>query len=55
MLYAYPATADNGHFMFSNKEYFTEEDVQTLDGMLAKAAEAGKSVGFPMRLSLINI
>ena len=47
-LYAYPATADNGYFMFYNKEYFTEEDVQTLDGMLAKAAEAGKKVGFPM-------
>ena len=29
-LYAYPATADNGYFMFYNKEYFTEEDVQTL-------------------------
>ena len=47
-LYAYPATADNGYFMFYNKEYFTEEDVQTLDGMMAKAAEAGKKVGFPM-------
>lgn len=47
-LYAYPATADNGYFMFYNKEYFTEEDVQTLDGMMAKAAEAGKYVGFPM-------
>ena len=34
--------------MFYNKEYFTEEDVQTLDGMLAKAAAAGKYVGFPM-------
>ena len=47
-LNAYPATADNGYFMFYNKEYFTEEDVQTLDGMLAKAAAAGKYVGFPM-------
>lgn len=47
-LYAYPATADNGYFMFYNKEYFTEEDVQTLDGMLAKAARRGKYVGFPM-------
>lgn len=47
-LYAYPATADNGYFMFYNKDFFTEEDVQTLDGMMAKAAEAGKRVGFPM-------
>ncbi len=47
-LYAYPATADNGYFMFYNKEYFTEEDVQTLDAMLEKAASVGKYVGFPM-------
>lgn len=47
-LYAYPATADNGYFMFYNKQYFTEEDVLTLDAMLAKAAEQGKYVGFPM-------
>lgn len=43
-LYAYPMTADNGYFMFYNKEYFTEEDVKTMDGMLAKAADAGKYV-----------
>ncbi len=48
MLYAYPATADNGYFMFYNTQYFTEEDVKTLDGMLAKAEAAGKYVGFPM-------
>lgn len=47
-LYAYPATASNGYFMFYNKEYFTEEDVQTLDAMMAKAAAVGKYVGFPM-------
>ena len=48
VLHAYPATASNGYFMFYNKEYFTEDDVKTLDGMMAKAAEAGKYVGFPM-------
>lgn len=47
-LYAFPATASNGYFMFYNTEYFTEEDVQSLDAMLAKAAEAGKYVGIPM-------
>lgn len=47
-LFAYPATASNGYFMFYNKEYFTEEDVKSLDAMMAKAAEAGKYVGFPM-------
>ena len=48
VLYAYPATASNGYFMFYNKEYFTEEDVQTLDKMMEIAAAAGKKVGFPV-------
>ena len=47
-LYAYPATASNGYFMFYNKAYFTEEDVQTLDRMMEVAAANGKKVGFPM-------
>ena len=47
-LYAYPATADNGYFMFYNTEYFTQDDVKTLDAMLDKAAAAGKYVAYPM-------
>ena len=47
-LYAYPATADNGYFMFYNKEYFTEDDVKSFNTMLDKAAAAGEYVGFPM-------
>lgn len=43
-LYAYPMTADNGYFMFYDSSVFTEEDVQTLDGMLAAAEAAGKKV-----------
>jgi arabinogalactan oligomer/maltooligosaccharide transport system substrate-binding protein len=43
-LYAYPMTADNGYFMFYNSEYFTEEDVQSLDTMLEVAAAANKKV-----------
>ncbi|MGN0341922.1 MAG: extracellular solute-binding protein [Roseburia sp.] len=43
-LYAYPLTADNGYFMFYNKAYFTDDDLQTLDGMLAVAAANDKKV-----------
>lgn len=43
-LYAYPMTADNGYFMYYNKAYFTEEDVKTLDGMLAAAAANDKKL-----------
>lgn len=43
-LYGYPMTADNGYFMYYNKNYFTEADVQTLDGMLAIAQQNGKKI-----------
>jgi len=47
-LYAYPMTADNGYFMFYNAEYFTEEDVQTLDKMLEVAANRKKQVSMQL-------
>lgn len=44
VLYGYPMTADNGYFMYYDKNYFTDEDVKTLDGMLAVAEEAQKQI-----------
>lgn len=41
-LYAYPYTADNGYFLYYDKKYLSESDVQTLDGILAVAESAGK-------------
>lgn len=43
-LYAYPMTADNGYCLFYNKEYFTEEDVQSMDKMLEIAEQNKKKV-----------
>lgn len=43
-IYAYPMTADNGYFMFYNKKYLSEEDVTTLDKMLAVAGGLHKKV-----------
>ena len=40
-LYAYPLTADNGYFLYYNKSYFSEADVQTMDRLLAAAEMAG--------------
>lgn len=37
-LYAYPLTADNGYFLYYNKRYFSEEDIQTLDRILEIAS-----------------
>lgn len=42
ILYAYPYTADNGYFLYYDKQYFTEEDVKTLDGIMAVAEREGK-------------
>lgn len=41
-LYAYPLTADNGYFLYYNKQYVTEEQVKTLDGILEAAAANGR-------------
>ena len=34
-MYAYPVSADNGYFLYYDKDYFTEEDVKSLDKILA--------------------
>ena len=44
VLYGYPMTADNGYFLYYDKSVLSEEDVQTLDSILAKANEASKKV-----------
>lgn len=44
VLYAYPLTADNGYFLYYNKAYFSQEDVQSLDRMLEIASQAERLV-----------
>lgn len=48
LLYAYPATADNGYFLFYNSAYITPGDVATLESLLDRAAENGRKIAFPM-------
>ncbi len=43
-LYAYPMTADNGYFLYYDKSVFSEEDVKTMDGLLAAAQRQNKKV-----------
>lgn len=47
-LYGFPRTADNGYFLYYNKNYLTEADVASWDTMLAKAAKVGKKVSMHM-------
>lgn len=43
-LFAYPMTADNGYFLYYNKKYLSENDVKTMDGILAAAEKHGKKL-----------
>ncbi|GHU68628.1 ABC transporter substrate-binding protein [Clostridia bacterium] len=43
-LYGYPFNADNGYFLYYDKSVFTDEDIKTLDTLLAAANKAGKKV-----------
>lgn len=40
-LYAYPLTADNGYFLYYNKEYISDEDAASLERILEVAEDAG--------------
>lgn len=39
---AYPMTADNGYMLYYDKDYLSEQDVETLEGILAVAEETDK-------------
>ena len=43
-LYAFPYTADNGYFLYYDKRYLSESDVQTMDGLLAALEKADKKL-----------
>ncbi len=47
-LYAYPLTADNGYFLFYNSSVLSDQDVQTMDGLLAAANAHGQQVFMEM-------
>ena len=46
-LYAFPATNDNGFFLWYNDTIYDEDDVVSLDKMLAKSKEKGVHINFP--------
>lgn len=41
-IYGYPITADNGYFLYYNKKYLSEKDIQSLDKILETAAKNKK-------------
>lgn len=47
-LYAYPLTASNGYFLFYNADYYTEEDIESLERILSVAEQHGKKFGMEL-------
>lgn len=41
-LYGYPITAGNGYFLYYNSQYFSEDDIKSLDRILEISAQNGK-------------
>ena len=50
-LYAYPLTADNGYFMYYDKRVVPEEDVDSLEAIIADCEAAQKYFAFEMQTS----
>mgnify|MGYP002798441058 CR=1 FL=1 len=48
-IYAFPVTSDNGYFLYYDSSVISAEDAQTVDGILAAAAAAGRT--FDMTLN----
>ena len=48
-LCAYPYTGDNTYYLQYDKSIFSEEDVKSIEGLLAKAAEGGYHVGYNLQ------
>lgn len=47
-VYAYPLTEDNGYFLYYDKSVLTENDVKTVDGIIAKCNSTSRKFSFPL-------
>ena len=50
-LYAYPLTSDNGYFMYYDKSVIPEEDIDSLEKLIADCEAAQKYFAFEMQTS----
>ncbi len=47
-LYGYPITSDNGYYIFYDKRYISDEQAQTVEGILEACKAAGKTFAAPV-------
>ena len=52
--YAYPLTADNGYFMYYDKSVIPEEDIDSLEKLIADCEAAGKNFSFELENAWYN-
>jgi len=50
-LYAYPLTSDNGYFMYYDKSVISEENIDSLEALIAECEAKGKYFAFEMGTS----
>ena len=50
-LYGYPLTSDNGYFMYYDKSVIKEEDITSLEKLIAACEAAGKNFSFELENS----
>lgn len=50
-LYGYPLTSDNGYFMYYDKSVIKEEDVDSLEALIAACEGAGRNFSFELENS----
>ena len=51
LLYGYPMTSDNGYFMYYDKSVISEDDIGSLEKLIAACEAAGKNFSFELENS----
>ena len=54
-LYGYPLTSDNGYFMYYDKSVISEEDIGSLEALIAACEAAGKNFSFELENSWYTV
>ncbi len=45
-IYAYPLSSDNGYFLFYDSRYISDEEAQSIEGIIAACERSGKKFGY---------
>jgi sugar ABC transporter substrate-binding protein len=53
-LKAYPYAGDNGYFLYYDKSALEAADIESIEGLLAKAGELGRKVAYPFKTPFYN-